>query len=49
MSHLNLTSAECIMKQWKNQSYEGNCGEIVPFGSNLIFELHSNENEGDND
>lgn len=37
MSHLNLTSAECIMKQWKNQSYEGNCGEIVPFGSNLIF------------
>lgn len=47
MSYLNLTSAECVMKKWRNESYDGNCGEIVPFGSNMIFQLHFDGKDGD--
>ena len=44
LTFLNLTSADCIEKQWKNQTYSGNCAEVVPFASNIIFELHESDN-----
>ena len=43
LSFLNLTTPNCISRKWKNETVTGNCAEIPPFASNLIFELHSNE------
>lgn len=35
LTFLNLTSAECIQKKFRNQTVTGNCGEAVPFASNI--------------
>ena len=44
LSFFNLSSAECVKKRFKNESISGNCAQPVPFASNLIFELHENQN-----
>lgn len=37
LNYLNLTSSECITKKWKNETISGNCADVPPFASNLIF------------
>lgn len=44
LSFFNLSSAECVKNKYRNISVKGNCGEPVPFASNLIFELHQRDN-----
>lgn len=41
--YFNLTSSECLKKQFKNRTVNGNCAVPVPFASNIFFELHKNE------
>lgn len=43
LNYLNLTTPECITKKWKNETITGNCADVPPFASNLIFELHQND------
>ena len=35
LTFLNLTSAECVQKKFKNQTVTGNCAEPVPFASSI--------------
>lgn len=37
LTFLNLTSAECVRKKFKNETIHGNCGDPVPFASSLQF------------
>ena len=37
MLFLNLTSTECIKKQFKNETVKGNCAIPIPFASSLLF------------
>jgi hypothetical protein len=37
MVFFNLTSAECLKRQWMNQTVVGNCAVPIPFASNLFF------------
>lgn len=39
----NLTSSECLKKQYKNETVNGNCAVPVPFASSIFFELHQND------
>lgn len=39
----NLTSSECLKKQWMGQTVTGNCAVPIPFASNLFFELHQDD------
>lgn len=43
LSFLNLSSADCVRRKYRNETVVGNCGEPVPFASNVIFELHQND------
>ena len=43
LTFYNLTSGECLRKQFKNQTVTENCVDPIPFASNLIFELHQND------
>ena len=43
LTFYNLTSSDCLRKQYKNQTVIGNCVDPIPFASNLIFELHQND------
>ena len=45
LTFLNLTSANCIQRKFKNQTLEGNCAEPVPFASSLQIELHVKDTE----
>jgi hypothetical protein len=40
LTTLNITSAECVQRLYRNQSWAGNCAEPVPFASSIQFELH---------
>ena len=35
--YYNLTSSECLKKQWRNETVQGNCAMPIPFASNLFF------------
>lgn len=35
--YFNLTSSECLKKQWKNETFQGNCAVPVPFASSIFF------------
>lgn len=37
LTFLNLTTADCVMKKFRNQTVVGNCAEPVPFASNIQF------------
>jgi hypothetical protein len=39
----NLTSSECLKRLYKNETVKGNCAVPIPFASNLLFELHQND------
>jgi hypothetical protein len=41
--YFNLTSADCLKRQWKNETVHENCAIPIPFASNLLFELHQND------
>lgn len=43
--YFNLTSSECLKKQFKNHKVDGNCAVPVPFASNIFFELHRNDQD----
>ena len=44
VTKLNLTSADCLNKQWKNQTVnELNCVDVPSFSANLLIELHADE------
>lgn len=44
MVFFNLTSSDCLKKQFMNQTVTGNCAVPVPFASNIFFELHQDDN-----
>ena len=35
LSVLNLTTADCVQKRYRNQTVTGNCGDPVPFASSI--------------
>jgi hypothetical protein len=37
MVFFNLTSSDCLKKQYKNQTVTGNCAVPIPFASNIYF------------
>ncbi len=37
MVFYNLTSSDCLKKQWMNQTVVGNCAVPIPFASNIFF------------
>lgn len=43
MLFLNLTSTECMKREFKNETVKGNCAIPIPFASNLLFELHKDD------
>jgi hypothetical protein len=45
LTYYNITSADCLRKQYKNQTYTGNCADPIPFASDLIFELHQSDTD----
>jgi hypothetical protein len=40
LTFLNLTTAECVRRKYRNETVSGNCAEPVPFASSIQFELH---------
>ena len=41
VTKLNLTSSDCLNKQWKNQTVDSiNCVDPPGFSANLLMELH---------
>lgn len=48
LTFFNLTSADCLKKKFRNQPFAGNCVDPIPFASNLIFELHQEDNDFNN-
>jgi len=45
LSFFNLSSPDCVRRKYRNETVRGNCGEPVPFASNLLFELHQNDSD----
>ena len=45
LSFLNISSHECIRKQFKNETVNNNCGSPPDFAANLIIELHDTASE----
>ena len=43
LTFMNLSSADCLRRKWRNETVSGNCGEPVPFASSVQFELHQRE------
>jgi hypothetical protein len=43
LTYYNLTTAECLKRQYRNESIKGNCAVPIPFASNLFFELHQDD------
>ncbi len=41
--YFNLTTAECLKKQFNNETVHGNCAVPVPFASSIFFELHQDD------
>lgn len=37
LTFLNLTSAECVKRKYKNETVVGNCAEPVPFASSIQY------------
>lgn len=46
--YYNLTSADCLRKQWRNETIHGNCAVPIPFASSLFFELHQDDKNASN-
>ena len=38
-----MTSADCLRKQFKNQTINENCVDPIPFAGNLFFELYQDD------
>lgn len=45
LTFLNLTTAECVKRKFKNETVVGNCAEPVPFASSIQYELHQRDGE----
>jgi len=43
LTFYNITSSDCLHRQFKNQTYTGNCADAIPYASDLMFELHQND------
>lgn len=43
LTFLNLTTADCVRRKYRNETVTGNCGEPVPFASSIQFELHQRD------
>ena len=44
VTKLNLTSTDCLNKQWKNQTVDSiNCVDVPSFSANMLLELHEDE------
>ncbi len=41
--YFNLTTAECLKKQFNSETVIGNCAVPVPFASSIFFELHQDD------
>jgi hypothetical protein len=37
LTYFNLTSSECLKRQFKNHTITGNCAIPVPFASSIFF------------
>ncbi len=37
MIYYNLTSSDCLKKQWNNQTVNGNCAVPIPYASSIFF------------
>ena len=37
LTFMNLSSADCLRRKWRNETVSGNCGEPVPFASSIQF------------
>jgi hypothetical protein len=37
LTFMNLSSADCLRRKWRNETVSGNCGEPVPFASSVQF------------
>jgi hypothetical protein len=44
LTFLNLSSADCVRRKYRNETVNGNCAEPVPFASSIQFELHQRDN-----